>query len=129
MQSSLHPPSHVAERVLAAADAFAKDLSDMPEATVVETAQAFANKMREPDQSVYVKSERIADEVQLFACDRMSWLSSVQVFDRTYRFSRRLEMAQVFERVTKVSFITHFISDRHLLLQFRLMLWHLSMII
>ncbi len=66
MQSSLHSPSHVAERVLDAADVFAKELMEMPESAITETAQAFANKMREPDQSVYVKSERVADEVRMF---------------------------------------------------------------
>lgn len=66
VQSSLHSPSHVAERVLDAADVFAKELMEMPESAITETAQAFANKMREPDQSVYVKSERVADEVRMF---------------------------------------------------------------
>jgi hypothetical protein len=66
VQSSLHPPSHVAQRVLETADVFAKELMEMPESVILETAQAFANKMREPDQSVYVKAERIADEVHLF---------------------------------------------------------------
>ncbi len=65
VQSSLHPPPLVIERVLAAADLFAKELSEMPESTIAETAAAFANKMREPDQSIYVKSERIADEVRV----------------------------------------------------------------
>jgi chromatin segregation and condensation protein Rec8/ScpA/Scc1 (kleisin family) len=53
----------VVEHVLAAADMFSKVLDETPEADVAETARAFANKMREPEQSVYVKSERIADEV------------------------------------------------------------------
>ncbi len=64
VQSSLHPPAHVVEHVLAAADVFSKVLMDMPECDVADTAHAFANKMREPDQTVYEKSERIADEVQ-----------------------------------------------------------------
>ena len=63
VQSSLHPPAHVVEQVLAAADVFAKVLADMPESVVTETAQAFANKMKEPEKSVYEKSERIGDEV------------------------------------------------------------------
>jgi hypothetical protein len=37
----------------------------------------------------------------------------MQVFDRTFRFSRRLEMAQVFERVTKVHiFGTYFFKPQ-----------------
>jgi secreted Zn-dependent insulinase-like peptidase len=63
VQSSLHPPAHVIEQVSATCDAFAKVLADMPESVVTETAQAFANKMREPENSVYEKSERIGDEV------------------------------------------------------------------
>jgi hypothetical protein len=78
VQSSLHPPSHVAERVLAAADVFAKELMEMPESAIAETAQAFANTMREPDQTVHLKSERVAVEVQLFCMPPIECNDSVQ---------------------------------------------------
>ena len=99
----------MAEQVLAAADVFAKELMEVPESAFAETAQAFANKMREPDQTVYLKSERVAHEVQSFYVARIecNHLSPMQVFDRTFRFSRRLEMAQVFERLTKVAIVAH----------------------
>ena len=73
VQSSLHPPPLVIERVLAAADVFAKELTEMPESAIAETAAAFANKMREPDQSIYVKSERIADEVRVLGMTARRW--------------------------------------------------------
>jgi secreted Zn-dependent insulinase-like peptidase len=72
VQSSLHPPSHVIEHVLASADIFSKVLMEMPEAAVAETAHAFANKMREPDQTVYEKAEKIADEVRIPSCLRLN---------------------------------------------------------
>jgi len=63
VQSSLHPPPHVIAHVLAAADAFAQVLVDMPESAIIEVAQAFANKMREPEHSIALRTEKIADEV------------------------------------------------------------------
>ena len=45
---------------------------EMPEAAVAETAHAFANKMREPDQTVYEKAEKIADEVRIPSCLRLN---------------------------------------------------------
>ena len=45
----------------------------MPESAIAETAAAFANKMREPDQSIYVKSERIADEVRVLGMTARRW--------------------------------------------------------
>jgi len=78
VQSSLHTSSHVAEQVLAAADVFAKELMEMPESAIAETAQAFANTMREPDQTVHLKSERVAVEVQLFCMPPIECNDSVQ---------------------------------------------------
>jgi hypothetical protein len=70
VQSSLHPPSFVVPHVLSAADLFAEVLVDMPESAVKETALAFASTLREPDPSVYVKSENISEEVIPFCIAR-----------------------------------------------------------
>jgi hypothetical protein len=35
----------------------------MPESAITEVAQAFANKMREPEYSIALRTEKIADEV------------------------------------------------------------------